>query len=293
MRYFGHIVFILWLVGLTGGCRQPSPVELTDQQDDSGLITVASVNTSSDSLLVRSGVDSGGLASGSYFGRLVLSAIRSDYPLKKDSSLRSEAIFLDPSHPILRNNRVVAYPSVNIGKLVLNSDTLLSVDRHLSPSFGDTLVGPEYQSRHPYADPTGMTFHWTNSGSGSFPGFDLQAPSVLPIRVTSLSPAYFSPGRPLKIRWNCANPVVNITISRDAGTAQRSIVPVVQFRVLNRKGEVTVPEKILEILPMNRYKWFLLTVSSDNVVPAAVQGYSHDVLIQSSSIHNILLNVRP
>jgi hypothetical protein len=95
----------------------------------------------------------------------------------------------------------------------------------------------------------------------------------------------------VQIRWLCANPAVDITISRPGDGLQRSYVPVVQLRVINVKGEVTIPAKVLEILPLNRYSTFLLTVSSLNGNVAAIPGYHNDVLIRSTSIHNIYLNV--
>jgi hypothetical protein len=293
MKLVGFIVILAGLVVLTTGCRQPSPIEMTDGKDDSGLITMKSVGSGMDSLLVMSTVDSGGPSGGNYFGRLELSVVRNDYLLRSDSSLRVDAIFLDTARPVRRNDHILAYPSFDAGSIVFNADTLSRVDRHVPAMSvpGDTLIGVQYHLVQPYQDFGSAPLQWNCAGSSNFPSFGLTAPPLLPIRVTAVSPRYLASDEPVQIRWTCTNPVVDITISRPGDGLQRSYVPVVQLRVINVKGEVTIPAKVLEILPLGRYATFLLTVSSVNGNVAGIPGYHDDVLIRSTSIHNIILNV--
>jgi hypothetical protein len=134
MKHVGLIVVLIGLAVLTNGCRQPSPIEMTDGRDDSGLITMKPVSSGMDSLLVMSTVDSGGPSGGSYFGRLELSVVRTDYPQRSDSSFRVDAIFLDTAKPVRRNDHIYAYPSFDAGNLVFNADTLARVDRRITAS---------------------------------------------------------------------------------------------------------------------------------------------------------------
>ncbi len=293
MKLVGYIVGAAAAVILSGGCQQPSPIEMTDGQDDSGLITMKPVNSAKDSLLVLSTVDSGGPSGGRYFGRLELSEVRNDFPLRSDSIIRANAIFLDTTLPVNQNGHVLAYPSLDPGSLVLNSDTLTRIERHApaSAASGDTLIGFQYQLHQPFIDLSSSPLRWTSSGSASIPSFDLTAPPIVRIRVSDISPRYLAADEPLRIRWACANPAVDITISRSGEALQRSWVPVVQLRVINVKGEVTIPVKVLELLPLSRYGSFLMTVSSVNERPDSIPGYRDEVLIRSTSIHNILLNV--
>ncbi len=293
MKLVGPISGLIALVLLSGGCRQPSPIEMTDGHDDSGLITMKPVNSGMDSLLVLSAVDSGGPSGGRYFGRLEVTQVLNEFPQRSDSMIRAGAIFLDTAGPVEWNGHVVAYPSLDAGNLLLNGDTLVRLDRRIPApgAQGDTMVGPQYQLRQPSRDLSSVPLRWVSLGSASIPPFDVTAPPPVPVRILGISPRYLAADEPVLIRWSCTNPGVDVTISRPGDGAQRSWMPVVQLRVINIKGEITIPSKVIGLLPLGRYSSFLLTVSSVREQPVMIPGYRDEVLIRSTSIHNVLLTV--
>ncbi|MDI6767975.1 MAG: hypothetical protein QME52_14235, partial [Bacteroidota bacterium] len=66
---------------------------------------------------------------------------------------------------------------------------------------------------------------------------------------------------------------------------------ILHMKVRNTKGEITLPTKILELLPIRRFQRYLFTITSENRFTMRIEGYPSDVLVQAASIHNVLLGV--
>jgi len=291
----GYILSMLILAG----CNTPDPFQLVDETNDSKLIDMKTVGIEPDSLFVGSGVDTSGVpgwGSQRYLGRMVFTNIR--YGLIDSSSKnfeQAEAVFLDSSRPILHNGNIMAYPSYNVGILCINSDTLSKIERKIRTPMAmiDTVIGYRYQLRKDYSSTPGLTYQWNASGSGGVSSFNFEITAPPELRVTGILPPYVSVPEPLHFKWLCSNPIINIIISREGLLQQRTWVPVLHLRIRNVKGEITIPSKILELLP-KRFDRFMFTFSSDRRItkPAgAAGGYPYEVLLEAVSIHNILLNV--
>jgi hypothetical protein len=293
-----QIAALLVAIGLflLPGCQKPGPIEILDQTDDSDLIDLRQINPVSDTLLAHPGIDTAGPGSTqNFFGNFTFTAVRYDLPLRSDSFVHAEASLLDRTRPISINGRTIAYPSLDLGSITIDGDTLERVERRIPLMLPghDTLAGFLYRLKNVTAYSPGSVYHWKASGSSQIGAFDIPFTAALAMNVLDITPRFVSITGPMTVHWVCANPTVTITISREGDLLQRQWVPILQMRVSNTKKGVTIPQKILEMLPVRRFQRFLFTFSSDIQFSTHISGYTEDVMIQSASVHNILLSVQP
>ena len=290
---FTKTLIFLFLPIFWYGCQEIQPVSIIDENNDTQLIEMKAIGNAVDSLFVTSGVDSFGLSgnNGKYFARMVVTGILYDLPLRSDSISQAEAIFLDRLNPLLTNGRTSAYPSFDVGSILLNGDTLRKQQRQTRISGKDSSLGYRYQMRENYSYEAGKNYRWQITGNGYIDSAEVSIISPSQIRVLNIYPQAILPGVPLYVKWQCANKFVNIVVSREGGQQQKTWIPTLHLKVRNSKGEVTIPEKILDLLPTNKYRRFLFTFSSESKFSINFNGYQDSVLVESASLHNILLNV--
>ncbi len=289
-------LFLLLTIAFVLGCQKPGPIEIIDDKDDSKLIDIKSTGSVSDTLYAVSVGDTSGnfgTQNSRYFAKLIHQSIRFDRLLRRDSLINSEAIFFDKNNSIKHNNRVITFPSFDVGTLKINGEVLNKFPRRMMlPMQGDTLIGYRYQLRRNYE--LTATNRWTSTGSGSIDAFDISIPSPPTIRVLNMPPRFINLSEPLNIKWDCANPIVNIFISGEAGDLfARRLVPLIHLQIRNIKGGVTVPVKILELIPVKRFSRFVFSFVSESSATVRISGYPEDVLVHSSSVHSIFLSVQP
>ncbi len=139
----------------------------------------------------------------------------------------------------------------------------------------------------------GDRYSWRGSGNASIGAFNKTGVSAPEMRILEVSPNFVPTQAPMTLRWKCSNTYVNLFISRESNQLQRAWVPVLHLRIRNIKGEIQIPAKVLEMLPLKRYQRFLFTLTSEAQSIETVPGYADAVLLHSASIHNMLLNVGP
>jgi hypothetical protein len=291
----------LVIIILLFGCQKPAPVEIIDEQDDSKYIEVTALGNNNDSIYVSPGVDTTGLTSlenSKHFARMILAGVRFDRTDKsgnviKTESILAEAIFLDKTEPIQQNGRLLTYTSFDVGDLKINSDSIIKYQRQIRLQMRDSIIGYVYRLLSPYNFQQSYT--WSASGSSNINSFQIPFTTASPIHVLNLNPDTIHISKPLYLKWQCSNPIVNIIISgeEDIPYGQRRLRPILQFRVHNNKGEITLPVKILQMIPVKLFQRFQFTFVSDSKFTSTVSGYPDEILIYSASIHNILLIVRP
>ena len=295
--------FILSIVVLVFGCQKPGSVEIVDEQDDSKYIEVTALGNTNDSIFVSSGIDTTGLISlenSKYFAKMILTGIRYDRTNRfgniiKTESISAEAIFLDKSKPIQQNGHIMTYPSFDVGNIKINSDSLNKYQRliRLQMPMVDSVIGYVYRLRKPYNYE--QSYLWSADGKDNIDSFQVPFTSANVIQVLNLPPDTIHTSGPLYIKWQCSNPTINIIISgeEDILYGQRKLRPVLNLRIKNNKGEITLPVKILQMIPLKQFQRFLFTFSSESKFITSRSGYPDPVLMYSASIHNILLNLRP
>jgi hypothetical protein len=305
MRLINKILnsFILSIIVLVFGCQKPVPVEIVDEQDDSKYIEVTALGNTNDSIFVSSGIDTTGLISlenSKYFAKMIMTGIRYDRTNRfgniiMTESISAEAIFLDKSKPIQQNGHLMTYPSFDVGNIKINSDSLSKFQRliRFQMPVVDSVIGYVYRLRRPYNYE--QSYLWSADGKGTIGSFQVAFTPANVIQVLNLPPDTIHTSVPLFIKWQCSNPTINIIISgeEDILYGSRKLKPILILRIKNNKGEITLPVKILQMIPLKQFQRFLFTFSSESKFTTSVSGYPDPVLIHSASIHNILLNVCP
>ncbi len=294
MKTFLKITISLLL--LLNACQKQTPVELVDNTDDSNLINIQTLPPSVDSLYIISGEDSSGnigMWNSKFFAKMVFQAIRIDRAIKSDSFVIAEAIFFDKNNPIRHNNRTIAYPSFDIGLLRFNNQILNKFQRRIMvPMHGDSAIGYRYHLRNSYE--YNYINSWSSSGNDSFPPMEFTINTPAQIRITNLTAGSISVTEPLNIKWNCSNPEINLFISAESGSLlQRQLIPVLHLKIKNTKGEITIPVRILELLPVRKYSRFMFTFTSENKFTREISGYPEKILIYTASVHSIMMNLQP
>ena len=291
MKIFSVVLGILFILS---GCQLSGPIELVNDHDDSRFIEVISVGSDTDSVFASSGIDSAGLLGSRYYGKMLLTDIYYSLPGRSDSFLQAEAIFLDQTKPVEYNGHLLGYASFDVGTLMLEDDTIPRIQRRLRLGpLGDTLIGYHYRLRKQHTGGQGFQYHWRGFGNAGIGPFNTNVPSAPEMRILEIDPPFVPPGAPLSFRWRCMNEYVHIYISREGEQPQRAWIPMLHLRIRNINGEIELPEKVLDILPMKRYQRFLFTLTSEAQAAVVIPGYPDSVLLHSASIHNILLNVGP
>ncbi len=285
---------IIGIFLIFSGCQKSGPIELADEQGDSRFIEIIATGNVADSLFASSGVDTSGLLNTRYFGKMYFSHVYYSLQSRSDSFMQAEAIFLDKTKPVEWNGHIIGYASFDIGTLMLENDTIPRLQRKLRlGSLGDSAVGYQYRLRKQYSAEPGNQFRWSGFGNVGIGPFNTIVPSAPEMRVLDINPPFVPTDAPLSFRWRCTNEYVHLFINREGEQPQRAWVPVLHLRIRNMNGEVQIPAKVLEMLPMNKYQRFLFTFTSERRSITTISGYSDDVLIHSASIHNVLLNVGP
>lgn len=297
MKTWKIITALISLLVILNSCQKQSPVELVDDTDDSNLINIQSLPPSVDSVFIVSNEDSSGnigMLNSKFFAKLVLQAIRIDRPIKSDSFITADAIFLDKKNPIKIHNKIIAYPSLDVGALRFNNQIMDKLQRRIMiPVRVDSMIGYRYRLRNAFE--YNAVNSWSTNGNDTFPPFEFSIDAPSQIRVKNLNPGtIIKVSEPLKVKWDCSNPEVNLFISAETGTLlQRQLLPVLHLKIKNLKGEVTIPVRIFELLPVKRFSRYIFTFTSENKFTREISGYSEKILIYSASVHSIMLNLQP
>ncbi len=291
MKKYLKILFTGLLVILIGGCQKQGPIELIDSIDDSNIIEISAVSTPVDSTFEPVAFDTSGLLNPhKFYGKLVFRAIRYERAFKSDSVILAEGIFYDKSAPIIQHGRVITYASYDLGNLSVNSNKLTKIPRKLSPLIRDPM-GFRYHAVLPYQ--FSINNKWTASGANPIDSFSVPFTFPSEIKVLNLKPSIVRIGEPLNIKWKCANPIVHLVISaEDEFLPDRIIKPLLHLKIKNTKNGVTIPPKILGLIPWNRHQKFIFTFTSENRIETNISGYPDPVLVHSASIHNIVVGLR-
>ena len=302
MKLFRVFIIPAFLVIVLAGCEKNSPVELTE--DGSGSSTEVAVEKT---FTVQEPIDPEGQNSTSFFipaaadvdGQLTIAgSAYDDFQSHKEIST-ARAILLDKSSPItVRDNMdTLGYRTLDMGTVMIDNIPLQSVvarlaDPRLVPF--DTIGlryallnkdglggrGFEYTGTHAY--------QWSVSGVPGLPPFEAAITSPAAIYVTAPTASDVIPiGRSLTIRWMGGGGAITILIC-SAGISPH---PLLQLKVRRNTGSVTIPRKLLQLLPVSQSR-FLFSVTSENKETIRVTGYTGTIAVRAITSHTILFNVR-
>jgi hypothetical protein len=238
-----------------------------------------------------------------YPATLLVNGVKSDFGTSRSAFSYSRILINDKRNVIrnLSNNRVIGYLGMDVGNAKINAVPLPKTDRpfrtysSFSPQWtagsAYTLVDQDNASAGSFVYVPGQNYRFVADGHGAVSSFELGIRS--PDEITVLQPRAGSVvfrDVDLQIRWNGnRGDSLRVTISSFDAQANIPVKPILQLNVVDGANSIIIPAKILKALPQNGDGHFLFSVISSNMSVTNIPGYSENVLVQASSIHNILL----
>ncbi len=280
-------------------CRKPGPVELQDKTQ-SAISDVQPISSVSD---FWNDSDTTGLVAAdqsSYFGELVVAGVRYDSPTQSHTVSLARAIFRSSSDSIMYNGKLLGYRTLDVGGVYIDGLPLYSIPTRIklnASGTSDTVVGVHYQlinkdgvGGRGFTFVPSHTYQWRNSsGNPVVLNVDFRSPKeVRVVRPTPLDIILQNEGLP--VEWTGGEDTLRLIIS--VFEVGKSPIPIMRLRIQSDSKIVTIPAKIMELLPTERSSLFVFTFVSQTRSTVQANGFPDRVLVHAASIHNLLLTVR-
>lgn len=304
MRSSIFVLILLALFWITG-CQEKFPVELAPEQSPTAL-EVKVLSAIDSTLIVDASVDTSGVTQQeelTYPATFLVNGVKTDLGTSKSTFSYSRMLLNDKRSPIQNPSlgKVIGYLGLDVGKAKVNSVDLPKTSRPLrtyesyTPGWN---AGSSYtlvdQNDTPISDFTyapGQQYKFRADGKGKVGKFELSVQS--PEEITVVEPRAGSVAfrdEDLKIRWNGAiGSTFRILISSFDPQSNIPVKPLLEVTVKEGTNSVVLPASFLKGLQYRSAGRYLFSVISSIRIRTRVAGYSEDVLVQASSIHNVLL----
>jgi hypothetical protein len=287
---------------LSGGCRDKMPLEVTSSQPADDL-EVTSLQPSIETSLAKSTVDTTGVLNteqSKYFATMFLSGVKYDVGSVRQTVSYSSVTFSDKSHPVEVDGRELGFRGIDLGRVQINGMDMVAVQRYVHlfsfpiPGDRDTAVGPSYV----LANRNGLgakdfnfrgnsDFQWDVSGAVAITPFSV--PITTPDEITITSPrstSTISKKEALHVQWTGKTESFRVVIS---ALRTSDIQPILQINIRKLDGDVTIPAKILGLLPTDTYNTFVFSFISSRTEEKEVSAFSEKVFVSASSVHDVVL----
>lgn len=290
-----HTVLLSLLLLIS--CDEQKPLEL--DVEASG-IEVAFLWTGDTSAVEESSVDSTGLnvrEEEEYSATFLVSQVKTDIGAQSSSYSFSRALVKDKQKPIELLGKVVGYEGLDVGTVRLNGVEVPKVGRALKAKGNPpphVTAGVNYKSKNISVSSNSLaTFQGTGNllaGIAPFTFTSVRMPQEVTITQPSAQSLIVQDEDLIVRRNGTIDNSMRIVISGYAlGEIDR---PILVLRVEDLNLPLRIPTSILRLLPTSQYELFMFSFISLNRKEESLQGYSSKALIQSASIHNIVLPVR-
>jgi hypothetical protein len=255
-------------------------------------------------LIVDASVDTSGVTQQeelTYPATFLVNGVKTDLGTSKSTFSYSRMLLNDKRNPIRSLGKVIGYLGLDVGKAKVNSVDLPKTYRPFrtytsfppqytaGPSY--TLVDQNDQPISEFSYYAGQRYKFVADGRGTVASFELSVQS--PEEITVVEPRAGSVAfrdEDLKIRWNGASgSTFRILISSFDPQSNIPVKPLLEVTVKEGTNSIVLPAGMLKGLQNRSAGRFLFSVISSNRIRTRVPGYSEDVLVQASSIHNVLL----
>lgn len=302
MRSSNLVLILLALFWITG-CQEKLPVELAPEQSPAAL-EVKVVPAVDPSLIVDTSVDTSGITQQeeqTYPATFLVNGVKTDLGTSKSTFSYSRMLLNNRKRPISNDLKVIGYEGLDVGNARVNSVNLPKTSRPFRTY--ETFVpiwnaGSSYmlvdQNDQPISDfsyAAGQQYKFRADGKGKVPTFELSVQS--PEEITVVEPRAGSVAfrdEDLKIRWNgTVGSTFRILISLFDPQSNIPVKPLLEVTVKEGVNSVVLPAGLLKGLQSRTSDRYLFSVISSNRIRTRVSGYDEDVLVQASSIHNVLL----
>jgi hypothetical protein len=298
-----NIVLVLLALFWVTGCQEKLPVELAAEQSPA-VLEVKGIPAIDPTLIVEASVDTSGVTQTeerTYPATFVVNGVKTDLGYSRSTFSYSRMLLNDRKAPISDAGKVIGYLGLDVGNAKVNSVNLPKTSRPLrtyesfTPGWN---AGASYmlvdQNDQPISDFTyaaGQQYKFRADGKGKVASFELSVQS--PEEITVVEPRAGSVAfrdEDLKIRWSGSiGSTFRVLISSFDPQSNIPVKPLLEVTVKEGTNSIVLPASLLKGLQSGSAGRYLFSVISSNRIQARIQGYSEDVLVQASSIHNVLL----
>jgi len=302
MRSSNFVLVLLALFWITG-CQEKSPVELATEQSPAAL-EMKVLPAIDSTLIVDASVDTSGVTQGeeqTFPATFLVNGVKTDLGESKSAFSYSRILLNDKRNPIRNLGKVIGYLGLDVGKAKVNSVDLPKTYRpfrtytSFSPQYtarpSYTLVDQNDQPISEFTYAARQSYRFLADGRGTVASFELSVQS--PEEITVVEPRAGSVAfrdDDLKIRWNGAvGSRFRVLISSFDPQSNIPVKPLLEVTVKEGTNSIVLPASVLKGIQPGFTGRYLFSVISSNRVRTRIPGYSEDVLVQASSIHNVLL----
>ncbi|MHB8337377.1 MAG: hypothetical protein ACYDEE_08160 [Ignavibacteriaceae bacterium] len=295
--FFGLLLFIF-------GCDNPVPTELVQDnsaQESPVQVQVLTKDTSNE--YYSNGFDTTGVAT-TYSGTsdvVTISGVKVTVNNITTSSSLAQAVFFDKSHAVHSSNGgVMGYLTIAPGIVKFNNQRAAKILYHLRFNdhgiHRDTVLGYQYILSQNSAIPfnfdygSAISFQLDQMNGGMQYSFNIPTPEEITGRV-NLTGKKVNGNLNALLEWNASTlsntKVVEIILGVMVKGTNTSY-PLYKLSA-NDNGKLSVPPKLLNEIPFNKYDRFVFTFIRQFIIHHNEQG--NDLTVYSQSIHSIILNI--
>jgi hypothetical protein len=290
---------------VSGGCHDKMPLEVTSSQP-AGDLEVASLQPSIETSLARSTVDTTGVLNSEqskYFATMFVSGVKYDVGSVRQTVSYSSVTFSDKNHPVEIDGRKLGFRGIDLGRVQINGMDMIGVQRYVHlfsfPILAgpDTAVGPQYvlanrngRDAKDFNVSGNAKIQWDVGGGVTITPFSV--PIQTPDEITITSPrstSTISKNEDLHVQWTGKPESFRIVIS---ALRTSDIQPLLQINIKKLDGDVTIPAKILGLLPTDTYNTFVFSFISSRTEEKEVSAFPEKVFVSASSVHDVVLTLQ-
>lgn len=306
MKKLLPLIFLLvCAVIFLGGCHDKLPLVVTSDQPADDL-EVASLQPSVETSLSKSTVDTTGVLNtegSKYHATMFLSGVKYDVGTTRQTVSYSSVTFSDKNQPVVHDGRELGFRGIDLGRVQINGMDMIQAQRFIHlfdfPIFGsrDTAVGPSYvlanrngRDAKDFNFSGNSRFEWNVSGTIPIDPFSVAIQTPDEITITSpRSTSIISKKDDLHVQWVGKAASFRLIIS---GLRQSDLQPILQINLKKSDGNITIPAKILALLPTDTFRTFVFSFISSTTTELQVSNFSDEIFVAASSIHDVVLTVQ-
>jgi hypothetical protein len=279
-------------------------VELTPEQSASAL-AVKVLPVIDSTLIVDASVDTSGVLQSeelTYPATFLVNGVKTDFGSSRSAFSYSRILINDKRNKITDGNaKVIGYLGVDVGNAKVNTVALPKTLRPLRTytSFSPQMnAGPSYtlvdQDNEPLPSFTyapAQSYRFAADGRGAVTSFQLaiQSPEEITVNEPKAGSIVFR-SDDLHVSWSGKHgDLMRVLISSYDSKAVVPVQPLIEVTIEEGENSIIIPAKVLQALQANRTGSYLFSFVSSNRTETKIPGYADNVLVQASSIHNILL----
>jgi hypothetical protein len=268
-------------------------------------LEVTALQPSLETSLSRTAVDTTGVLNteqSRYYAAVIVSGVKYDEGTTRQTVSYSSVAFSDKNQPVEYDGERLCFQGLDLGSVRINGMDMTRVQRfvHLFPfhMFGDrdTAVGPKYvlanrdgRDAKSFNYSGNSWFEWTVSGENPIDPFNLKIQTPDEITITNpKSTSFISTNEDLQIQWLGKAESFRLIIS---GLRGSDLQPALEINLKKSEGSVTIPSKVLALLPTDTFRTFVFSFISSKTAEMQVNHFSDEILVSASSIHDIVLTV--